>query len=321
MKKVFSCNRRDFLRIQSLALVGASPLTALADPLMRPGPDSRSSLNISVFSKYLQFLNFRNMSEAVREMGFDGIDLTVRARGHVEPAQVADDLPKATEAMADYGLSPNMITTRVLDAGDATDKGVLETAAQLGYRFYRTGWYKYEDDQEVRESVRRYRQQLQALAKLNQELGLSGSYHNHSGNNFGASVWALDEALEGLPTARMGCQYDIMHAMIEGGRNWEIGLRLISDHINTLVIQDFKWVRVNGKWKPIHVPAGEGMVDLARLFSLLKRYRVDVPVSIHCGYDMGDAGRSGSSSVDRKRVFSSLKRDLVYVRDAWNKAG
>jgi L-ribulose-5-phosphate 3-epimerase len=34
-------------------------------------------LKINIFSKHLQFLNYHDMAEAVAEMGFDGIDLTV----------------------------------------------------------------------------------------------------------------------------------------------------------------------------------------------------------------------------------------------------
>lgn len=321
MKGIEPCSRREYLKIQSLALLGVTPIGALAEPLMKTASSSGSQLNISLFSKYIQFLNYRDMSEAVREMGFDGIDLTVRSKGHVEPERIAEDLPRATEAMEEYGLAPNMITTRVIDPDSVTDRAVLETTSQLGYRYYRMGWYKYGDDQEIKEAVRLYQQRLQALAGLNRELGLTGSYHNHSGHNFGASVWGLDQALDGLPASQMGCQYDIMHAVIEGGKNWEIGLRLIRDHINTLVIQDFRWARVKGKWKPVNVPAGEGVVDFARLFTLMKQYNINVPVSIHCAFDLGGASTGDGSTNDHRKVFRSLQRDLDYIREAWSKAG
>jgi L-ribulose-5-phosphate 3-epimerase len=35
-------------------------------------------LKINIFSKHLQFLNYYDLAEAAAEMGFDGIDLTVR---------------------------------------------------------------------------------------------------------------------------------------------------------------------------------------------------------------------------------------------------
>ena len=45
-------------------------------------------LKIHIFSKHLQFLIYKDMAEAAAEMGFDGIDLTVRPNGHVLPERV-----------------------------------------------------------------------------------------------------------------------------------------------------------------------------------------------------------------------------------------
>ena len=61
-------------------------------------------LKIHIFSKHLQFLNYQDLAEAAAEMGFDGIDLTVRPKGHVLPERVESDMPKAVEAMRKVGL-------------------------------------------------------------------------------------------------------------------------------------------------------------------------------------------------------------------------
>jgi sugar phosphate isomerase/epimerase len=156
---------------------------------------------------------------------------------------------------------------------------------------------------------------------LNDELGISGSYQNHSGHYFGAPIWDLNEALHGVASDQMGCQYDIMHATVEGGKNWEIGFRLIKDHINTLVVKDFKWARVDGIWKTVNVPLGEGMIDFVKYLTLLKKFKVDVPMSLHCEYDLGGAEHGGTSSIDSHKVFSHLKHDLLFLRDAWKRAG
>ena len=55
------------------------------------------------------------MSEAAAEMGFNGLDLTLRPKGHVLPERVVDDLPKAVEAMKKHGINPLMMTTNVWD--------------------------------------------------------------------------------------------------------------------------------------------------------------------------------------------------------------
>src|SRR6266576_874476 len=106
-------------------------------------------LKIHIFSKHLQFLNYHDMAEAVAEMGFDGIDLTVRPEGHVLPERVESDLPKATEAMRKVSLVPLLMTTAVQDANNAIDRRVLEVAVKLGIQYYRMDWYSYPEEKSI----------------------------------------------------------------------------------------------------------------------------------------------------------------------------
>ena len=116
----------------------------------------------------------------------------------------------------------------------------------------------------------------------------------------------------------MGSQYDIRHAVVEGGESWELGLKRINPFINSIVLKDFKWGIVEGKWKPINVPLGQGMVDFKRYFSLLKKYKINVPVSLHTEYDLGGAEKGRSKiTIDKKEVLSRIKKDLVFIRKTW----
>jgi len=310
-------SRRDFIKLSTMATVGASPLIAGARPLFKGSQAGNDELNIYIFSKHLQFLDYKDMSEAVREMGFDGIDLTVRPKGHVLPESVSEDLPRATEAMQAVGLRTDFFTSKVLDAESKIDQKVLKVASNLGYKYYRTGWYRYKKDDDLRERLETSKKKLQGIARLNKKLGISGSYHNHSRNFVGASIWDLDHALEGIPPKHLGAQYDIMHASVEGGGNWDIEFRLIRDHINTLVVKDFLWGKVGGIWKPVHTPLGEGMVDIKRYFSLLKQNNMNFPLSLHSEYDLGGAEKGGNPSIPHKEVFARLKKDLDYLRKTW----
>ena len=66
-------------------------------------------LEVCIFSKHLQFLDYDTLGKIVAEMGFDGIDLTVRTGGHVEPATVKTDLPKAVAESRKGGTKVVMI--------------------------------------------------------------------------------------------------------------------------------------------------------------------------------------------------------------------
>ena len=261
------------------------------------------------------------MSEAAADMGFDGLDLTVRRKGHVLPENVIDDLPKAVEAMKKHGLNPKMMSTNVWDITIKENRTVLETAKQLGFTHYRTDWLKYPKDKPITESQAFFAKQAKDLDVFNEKLGLIGGYQNNSGMNVGAPVWDLMPILEATTGKFMGSQYDIRHAVVEGGESWELGLRRIQPYINSIVLKDFKWGIVDGKWEPVNVPLGEGMVDFKRYFSLLKTYEINVPVSLHIEYDLGGAEKGNTKiSMDKKEVFRAMQKDLNYLRKAWENA-
>ncbi len=88
-----------------------------------------------------------------------------------------------------------------------------------------------------------------------------------------------------------------------------------------MFMNDFKWGQVSEKWKPIHVPLGEGMVDFNRYFSLLKAYEINVPVSLHLEYDLGEAERGASKiNIPRNEVFARIQKDLAFLKETWKKA-
>ena len=135
-------SRRDFIQKTALA-AGALPFLSLSNVAATTPP---ALPPILVFSKHLQCLDYNELAEKAKEIGFDGIDLTVRPGGHVLPGRVKTDLPKAVEAIKKAGLKPLMMTTAVEQAS-GTDEVVLRTAAELGIKYYRMNWYKFSDSE------------------------------------------------------------------------------------------------------------------------------------------------------------------------------
>ena len=127
--------------------------------------------------------------------------------------------------------------------------------------------------------------------------------------------------LEKVNPSFFGTQYDIRHAMAEGGRSWVNGFRLNKDHIKVIVLKDFKWAMNNGKWKLTNVPIGEGMVDFTTYFKLLKENNINVPVSLHLEYPLGGAEKGRSEiNVDRKVVYDAMIKDLNAIQKLWREA-
>ncbi len=312
-------SRRDFIR---KAVLAGSLIPLIQDNVhagTRQKPLAASPLKVHVFSKHLQFLNYQDMAAAARDIGFDGVDLAVRPKGHVLPERVETDLPKAVEAIRKAGLSHTMMTTAVEDANDSTDRKLLETAAKLGIGYYRMNWFSYPKNLSIPEAILQFQQKIKGLGTLNKKLGIVGAYQNHAGLRAGASIWELWDMVHEADRDHMGVQYDIRHAVVEGGLSWRNGLRLIAPTIKMLAIKDFVWRKENGSYVVQNVPLGEGMVDFKTYFSLLKEYNINVPVSLHFEYPLGGAEHGGFDiNVDKKVVFDAMRRDLRWLRDAWN---
>ena len=176
-----SLTRRDVLRSAALLAV---PAAAMPRPLL-----------ISIFSKHLQFVKDDELATTARDMGFEGIDLTVRPGGHVLPATVETDLPKLVEIIRKRGMEVQMVTTDI-SAVDPSSEKVLRTLAKLGIRYYRFGGLKYTDTLPPQEQIAALKPRIQKLAELNQKLGLCGMYHTHSGpGQLGNAFWDLQMLL------------------------------------------------------------------------------------------------------------------------------
>jgi len=311
--------RRTFIKKTALT---ASILPLMNFPLNTwASIDDEEQLSVHVFSKVLQFLDYKSLGQIASEMGFSGVDLTVRPNGHVLPEFVKPDLPKAIKDIKKSGTSCEMISTNIESVNNPLDVNIIETAARLGVKYYRTNWYKYTGNKSMEDDLEIYKQQVKELSILNKEFGIIGSYQNRDGRSVGSSFWEVKKILETANPDYFGSQYDIRHAIVEGGLSWENGFQLLYPHIKVIVLKDFKWGKVNGKWEIINTPIGEGMVDFDRYFKLLKKHQLRPPVSLHVEYPLGGA-EEGSSviAVDRKVVFDALKKDLNTIHRFWKEA-
>jgi sugar phosphate isomerase/epimerase len=278
-------------------------------------------LEMHIFSKHLQFLDIKEAGQVAAELGFDGLDLTVRPKGHVLPENVKSDLPAAIQDIKNSGSSCKMITTTVSDAIDPLYLDVIATAAAEGVKFYRSNWFKYKNEISFEASLDYYQEKIRQLGDLNKRYNIVGCYQNHSGTSIGASFWEVKKILESTLPEFFGAQYDIRHAVAEGGRSWPNGVKLLSEHIKTIVLKDFKWGKVNGRWEPVNVPIGAGMVDFTSYFKLLKKIALRPPTSLHLEYPLGGAERGNFSiTVDKKVIFDAMKKDLAMIQKLWKQA-
>jgi len=308
-------NRREFAKTLAVT-AAASPTVA------RATADSTRSEpwqpRVHLFSKHLQFLDYNDAAAAAKQMGFDGLDLTVRPRGHVAPERAKEDLPRAVAALEKHGLRFEMMTTAITSPTSPHARNVLETAASLGGRYYRMGYYRFDEDSSWQANLDRCREQAQALAKLNASLGLHGAYQNHAGKFVGAYVTDIAYFLRGTDPAHAGCQFDIRHATVEGARAWPKGLRFLQDRISTIVAKDFTWKIKDGNADLRNVPLGDGITPFADYFQQLRKLGIRPVVSLHTEYELGGAEHgSKSPSIPKKKILRRIEKDLKTFRELW----
>ncbi len=305
-------SRRTFIHAAGLATAALT-----TKPVSAPAATKQAAVKrpICVFSKHLQWLDYKEMAEVVAEIGFDGVDLTVRPGGHVLPEKVRDDLPRALEAVKAAGISMPMMTTKISEPDDPLTANILKTAEQCGVGYYRMGYLTYDDKKTVMGSLDALKPKMKKLAALNEQYNIHGAYQNHAGTRVGGPVWDLWELLKDLDPNWMGCQYDVRHATVEGGKSWQLGMKLLSGFIRSTVIKDFRWEKKDGKWKDVHVPLGEGVVDFKRYFKLVKSLNIGGPISLHFEYPVYDKANKNLSQKERRRqTITNMRRDLTALR-------
>lgn len=287
--------RRTFL---AGGVAAATAMSPLANALRASEPQGNK---ICAFIKFLQSLSYEQLAETIAELEFDGIEATVRDRGHVLPERVEEDLPKLVEALKKHNLEITVMASSVNSVDQPHTEKVLRTAASLGVKRYRMAHYRCDLDRPVLEQLDEFRPALKELVALNRELGISAVYQNHAGAKYvGATLWDLYHLIEDYPVEDVGAAFDIRHATAAAGVSWPVVFNLMRPHLGAVYVKDFRW----NERKMENVPLGEGMVD-NKFFSVLKRSQYGGPISLHVEY-LRQAGLEPN--------IAGLKNDLTTLR-------
>lgn len=308
--------RRNFIKTTGLSVAGIS----LSDTVLAGSAVAAKSVKkpVCAFTKCLQFLNFDQIAEVLARLQFDGADITVRPGGQIAPENARTELSKAVKTLQKSGISLPMMVTAVTDTDNPTDVTLLQVAADSGIRYYRMGGLPYDFTKTIQQNLDSFRGKFERLAKLNEKLGIHGGYQNHSGLHVGAPVWDLYDLLKDINPKYLGVQYDIRHAVTEGGYSWILGMKRVEPWIKAICIKDFVWAKdAKGGWRHQNVLLGEGMV---RFDEFLKEYAslmVEAPISIHFEYDLGGAETGKKvTTMDPEKIYGMMKKDLEWFRKA-----
>ncbi len=289
-------DRRQFtIAAAAAASTFALPLRATASPTGR--------YKLCAFIKFLQALDYEELSEKIAEAGFDGVEPTCRHKdGYIDPKRATDELPRFNEALKKRNLEISILTTDVLRADEPHVESMLRTAAGLGIRRYRLGFYRYDLKRPILRQLAELQPVVRDIAAMNRELNIAAVYQNHAGADFmGATIWDLHSLIKEYPVEQIGCVFDIRHAAVEGGEAWPAYLNLMTPHLGAVSVKDYRWDGAKSQ----HVPLGDGRVS-PRFFRMLRKTDFRGPVSLHVEY---------LPKADAQANLKALVRDAAKLRE------
>jgi len=302
--------RRDLMRAAVAAVVAGGTRTSTASANGGPPAQDPVRPTFCLFSKHLPDLNWSDLGKEVKAAGFAGVDLTVRANGHVLPERVADDLPRALDAIRAHGISVPMITTELTSAASPLARPLLTTAARHGVPFFKAGYWRYSASRDVRGQVDLASQAIVGLAALAAECGIAMGVHNHAGY-IGGVIWDIAPAMDKVDGKWTGYYFDPRHAVAEGGGGtWKAAANLVAPRLKMVALKDFVWEKTAKGWQIRDCPLGDGMVDWLWFAAALRDARFAGPISLHLEYELGGATPAERTS----RTLAAAVRDLAAAR-------
>ena len=322
-------NRRDFVSLGALALAGcgtieapkarnanpfapkpATPSPKLDELAVPPAPPKPE---FHVFSKMFQSPVTKSVDELCELMakaGFDGIQWTVRPKGHVLPERVAEDLPKVVAAAKKQGLKATTICTAITDGDDPASETLLKVAADCGFKLFRPGYFFYDAKKETfQQSMDRITRGFASLAKVSEKTGMKATYQNHSSwgpSVFGGLLWDIHACIRDLDPKYVGIEYDPMHAFFETNLSWTHGFELVTPWIGAVDLKDFHF-QLSKKNPKNHAkfmcPAGDGVVPWKDVKRILDMHKVNVPYVVLFEYDF-----------DKTDLLKTVKGELDWFK-------
>lgn len=313
-------NRRSFLSrsVQASIAIAATRPAVAGQPVPKATGEMHTSSTpqIAAFTKSFQDRPVPEVCRIFKGLGLDGLDLTVRPGGHIEPKDVGEELPKAVKAARDNGVAISLLTTAITDA-DADAERILSTAADLGIRHIKLGYHRYGEFGTLAKQMDDVRKQIEAVAELAGKYKVLPCIHIHSGKFIPSHGTMLYELIRGFSPQEVGAYVDALHMTLEGGREgWRQGLDLLAPWITLAAIKNFVWEQGERdnkgqmRWHTRLVPVADGICPIPDFVGLLKKIGFSGLYSLHSEYK----GRHSFKDMSTEECTAQTAEDLKFFR-------
>lgn len=273
-------------------------LALLAAAAKLPAAPARPTPALCLFSQAFAEVEYAYLGEIIKQIGFDGVDLTIRPGGHVEPRLSNVDLVRAVESMAGPGLEVPLITTALISPYDPTVLPVLAIAGHTSVPLFRPGHWRAENPTYLRD--------IAGLVSIGSHYKIAMALHNYTGEDEGEAAWDVSTVLAGLDPRWAGAYFDPIHSL----DRWETDLKPLLPRLRAVALKDFKITKKEGKSKATPCPMGEGDMDWPRFFAVLAQAKYFGPLSLRVDYGPKDK----IAAVTKDHNFARKQMEAAYTR-------
>jgi sugar phosphate isomerase/epimerase len=271
-----------------------------------------------MFSKHLAPYSVPEVGAVIRDLGLDGVDLTLRPAGHVLPENVREGLPAAVEALSKLGVAVPMITTGVTDASDPHADAIFATAAKCGIKRLKLGYWPYKGFGTMAALIDDCQRKMDGIEALAKKHGVRACIHVHSGNYASANAVVIYMLLKGRDPEAVGAYIDPGHMTAEGSvGGWRQGMDLLAPMISLVAVKSMAWERTTDAgtgdvlWRTRLVPLREGAVRWREVFANLHHIGYDGPVSFHSEYQGSHSWRD----LTVEELIKQTREDVAYIKE------
>lgn len=272
-------------------------------------------MQLAMFAKMVQDYGLEKAAATMADMGFQGMDLTVRTGGFILPEDARTELPAVIETVNAAGLTVPMITTEITSGDHEYAEDILGTGAEFGVTRYKLGYWRYHYGK-LLEEFDQARRDLDGIEKLAEKHGVCCCIHSHSGTFLSGNatlVWLL---LKDRNPEHVGAYLDPGHMIVEGGKSgWEMGIDLLRNYTQMVAVKDFGWSQAepgSKQWVARLVPLSEGMVPWPEVFAKLADAGFDGVVSVHSEYKGGHSFLGEDCTTEQ--LVEQTRNDLEYLK-------
>jgi sugar phosphate isomerase/epimerase len=274
-----------------------------------------------MFSKHLQTQSVAEAGKTIKSLGFSGVELTVRPKGHVLPDNVGEDLPRAVAELKAEGLDVPALVVEIHNRRQEFSEAVCAAAAKVGATELRTSSHRYSNFGTIREQIAEAQRDAKDLEALGREYGIRLDVHCHSGDFLSGQGATLAKILDDTDPRCVGVSLDVGHLTVEGGKSgWRQSIDLLQNRVGIVAVKSFGWFHENDPktgemtWRPKLVPLDEGNVSWRQTFELLRQVGWDADgralVSIHSEYQGGSSWRE----LPEAELIDQTRKDFKYLQ-------